>query len=270
MPKITQNMIDALEKAVDCYGNVSQLAKKMGIAHSTVLFWMSGKTRNISGRLWIEKIRPVLLPFMDRASVRDLLPPRNLQAYLAAEPMADYHREGASPSAGEAAGAGTSPVQPEYKGNSANVISFAQLADYDPALDLIGQYVKDNSSGKAIFAHEVKNGYFALQVDDTVSYGKLPLGTYLLVAGMELAQNSDTVVAKIRETAQIVVCTYTREGSRITLTPFDSGKQSISWDFKEKPGFLFWMYPVIEANLNFRRDSGPDCGENPSNAEEKE
>ncbi len=270
MPKITQNMIDALEKAVDCYGNVSQLAKKMGIAHSTVLFWMSGKTRNISGRLWIEKIRPVLLPFMDRASVRDLLPPRNLQAYFAAEPMADYHRDGASSSAGETAGAGagTPPVQLEYKENSANVISFAQLADYDPALDLIGQYVKENSSGKAIFAHEVKNGYFALQVDDTVSYGKLPIGTYLLVAGMELAQNSDMVVAKIRETGRIVVCTYIREGSRITLTPFDSGEQSISWDFKEKPGFLFWMYPVIEANLNFRRDSETECGKNASEIEE--
>ena len=135
---------------------------------------------------------------------------------------------------------------------------------------VMGESMKENSSGKAIFAHEVKNGYFALQVDDTVSYGRLPIGTYLLVAGMELAQNSDMVVAKIRETAQIVVCTYTREGSRITLTPFDSGKQSISWDFKEKPGFLFWMYPVIEANLNFRRNSGADCGENPSNAEEKE
>ena len=62
--KITPSIIDAINKAIVYYGNVSQVAKNMGVAHSTVLFWISGKTENISGHLWISKIRPVLAPFM--------------------------------------------------------------------------------------------------------------------------------------------------------------------------------------------------------------
>ncbi len=68
--KITPSVIDAINKATNYYGNVSQLAKNMGVAHSTVLFWLSGKTSNISGHLWMTKIRPVLAPFMDPDQLR--------------------------------------------------------------------------------------------------------------------------------------------------------------------------------------------------------
>jgi len=61
---ITPEMKEAIKKAIDLHGNVTQFAKHLGIAHSTVLFWLSGKTTEVSGRLWAQKLRPTLLPFL--------------------------------------------------------------------------------------------------------------------------------------------------------------------------------------------------------------
>ena len=54
---VTQDVKNALQRTIDAYGNVSQFAKAVGVAHSTVLFWLSGKSPNINGRVWMKKIR---------------------------------------------------------------------------------------------------------------------------------------------------------------------------------------------------------------------
>ena len=64
--KITPSIAAAIRWAIDYYGNPSQLANRIGVAHSTVFFWVSGKTSSISGKLWQSKIRPVLAPFMEQ------------------------------------------------------------------------------------------------------------------------------------------------------------------------------------------------------------
>jgi hypothetical protein len=63
--KITPEIKAAIGKAIEHYGNVTQFAKNVGLAHSTVLFWQNGKTTEVSGRVWAQKLRPALLPFMD-------------------------------------------------------------------------------------------------------------------------------------------------------------------------------------------------------------
>ena len=61
---MTPELVELIDKAIDAHGNVTQLAKSMGIAHSTVLFWKSGKTKRISGKVWANKVRPALAGFM--------------------------------------------------------------------------------------------------------------------------------------------------------------------------------------------------------------
>ena len=62
--KVTPEILKALNRAKDYYGNTTQLAKHLGIAHSTILFWFSGKTKNISGQLWCRLLKEELAPFM--------------------------------------------------------------------------------------------------------------------------------------------------------------------------------------------------------------
>ena len=71
---VTQDVKNALQRTIDAYGNVSQFAKAVGVAHSTVLFWLSGKSPNINGRVWMKKIRPALLPFLTPEEERLLAP----------------------------------------------------------------------------------------------------------------------------------------------------------------------------------------------------
>ena len=61
---MTPELVELIDKAIDAHGNVTQLAKSMGIAHTTVLFWKSGKTKRISGKVWANKVRPALAGFM--------------------------------------------------------------------------------------------------------------------------------------------------------------------------------------------------------------
>ena len=63
--KLNPEILDAIRKAVVYYGNTSQFAKKIGVAHSTVLFWLSGKTANINGTIWEKRVRRVLREFMN-------------------------------------------------------------------------------------------------------------------------------------------------------------------------------------------------------------
>ncbi len=74
--KITPEVMKALNRAVEHHGNVSQFAKKVGISHSTVLFWQSGRTSNINGGVWVRKLRPALLPFMEDAQLNGASPLR--------------------------------------------------------------------------------------------------------------------------------------------------------------------------------------------------
>ena len=69
--KITPDIKESIKKAIDLHGNVTLFAKHLSIAHSTVLFWLSGKTTEISGKVWAQKLRPALVPWLQENLIRD-------------------------------------------------------------------------------------------------------------------------------------------------------------------------------------------------------
>ena len=62
--KISPDIRNALSQLIGHYGNATQLAKGIGVAHTTVLAWMSGKSDEISGDVWYERLEPKLHPFL--------------------------------------------------------------------------------------------------------------------------------------------------------------------------------------------------------------
>jgi phage repressor protein C with HTH and peptisase S24 domain len=98
----------------------------------------------------------------------------------------------------------------------------------------------------------VKPGYFALRVEGDSMCPDFPPGTVLLVAGGEYPQRGDTVVAKIRSNGQVVVKLYHRKDNQISLESIHSSGKNFEWSCKDNPGFLDWMYPVVEANIDLR------------------
>lgn len=250
-------MLDALKKAIEYYGNISQLAKEMGVAHSTILFWMSGKTKSISGLMWRSKIGPVLIPFMDEKALQKTMMPQHM--VMASEPSSSY--KFGSPQIHL-----STPLPQESKvieiieNHSADTISFDQLDEFDPMFHKIAFFAKEKSCGKISFASVMQNGFFGVNLIPEKEFLSPADNLCILVAGDELAKNGDLVIAKLRETGEIVIRTYERDKDCIRLLPYKGkkGPNIVEWDNRKSPGFLFWMFPIVEANIQLRPIGNPN------------
>lgn len=148
--------------------------------------------------------------------------------------------------------AGECGVQAALRLATVPVISFAQAAGYEPALEPIDDYAKGCSDETTLFSREVRQGYFALNVEGDSMSPDFPHGTVILVAGGEFPQRGDIVVAKLRD-GQVVVKHYYRHNNMITLESINPEGKNFQWHCKEDPGFIQWMYPVLEATIDLRR-----------------
>jgi phage repressor protein C with HTH and peptisase S24 domain/DNA-binding Xre family transcriptional regulator len=141
------------------------------------------------------------------------------------------------------------PVMPgELK--AVPVISFAQAAGYEPSLEPFDDFARDCSDREEIFKN-AKPGYFALDVNGDSMTPEYPHGSVLLVAGGEFPQRGDIVVAKLRD-GQVIVKRYSRKDNVVKLESDNPNGQNFSWHCKEDPGYVQWMYPVIEVNIKLR------------------
>ena len=61
---LTPELQEIIKKAIEAHGSINHLAKSLHIAHSTILFWQGGKTAEISGYLWAQRVRPLLAEYM--------------------------------------------------------------------------------------------------------------------------------------------------------------------------------------------------------------
>jgi SOS-response transcriptional repressor LexA len=134
--------------------------------------------------------------------------------------------------------------------NDVPVLSFAQAAGYEPAIEPFDDFARGCSDETALFT-ETRPGFFALRVEGDSMSPEYPNGTILLVAGGEYPQRGDIVVAKLRS-GQVVVKGYSRKDNVISLESENSSGMNFTWHCKEDPGFVTWMYPVIEVTLKLR------------------
>lgn len=227
--KITEEIKNAISKYAEKCGNVYQLSKKIGVSHSTILFWLDGRTENISGDVWHEKLYPLLRPYLQ---YKEKSP---VQETIGSEEAAPYKSEVSS---------GVALVE-------VPVLNFAQAAGYDPAFEPIDDYAYNCSNETALFDSEMKTGYFALKVEGESMSPVLPDGTIVYVAGGEYAQNGDLVVAKLRESGQVVIKKFQRKENNILLNSINPDGKSFEFDLKDNP--LVWMWPVIEYTVKARQ-----------------
>jgi len=233
MKEIDEGIRAALREAALDSGSVLSLSKRFGVSHSTVIFWENGRTKRIDGDVWREKVLPIIEPYLKKAARGG--------AKLSTDGMAVYNsrREHAS-----ALGGASLYEVP--------VIGLAQAAGFDPALEPFDAYAKGCGAETAFFATEPKSGYFALKVEGRSMEPDFPEGTLILVAGGEFVENGDIVVARIRESGQVVVKRHSSGGMTLKLESLKPGGSSFEWEKASGRGFLEWMHPVIEAKVDLR------------------
>ena len=229
---ITDDILDAIDRAVQYYGNVAQLAKLFDVAHSTVIFWRCKKTLSMSGKVWLEKVKPVLAPFLLDKGLVIREPAIGDYTYTPVTP-ADYKSDS------RRRGGPT---------NSVSVIELALLRKYEPASESVSHYARVNACAKYTFSTKCKRGAFAIRINDEFPEF-FPAGSNILAFPVS-PRTGCMVMAKVRESGEVVVRRYERHGDFIKLVDcLGRPEFDIDWDTTKVSGKLVWMYPLIEVSM---------------------
>ncbi len=239
--KITPEIRAVLERALEYYGNTAQLAKKIGVAHSTVYFWAMGRTENISGKLWNSKVRPVLEPFRE--------PPAGqtadaLQSMVLRESAQQVYQPNPGPSQESSSCAAEKGCQ------QVPLVSFEVFRNFDPANTSLKHFVRKKQQGSVNFACSYTDGGIAVRLDRDFP-GLFIAGTDLLLASGDYPGSGCCVLARLQSTGEVVFARFLRDGSRIQLHDMLTDSIIDAWDSAVSIGRTLWMYPVLEARRDF-------------------
>ncbi|MBO7146159.1 MAG: hypothetical protein J6W81_00235 [Lentisphaeria bacterium] len=234
--KLTPEILKALQEAINYYGNTSQFAKQVGIAHSTVLFWLSGKTSNISGHIWSSRVRKELHRFMNPPAE----PRSTVQSSEIREEPSTFLKVA---------------TREDLK---VPVTNFSQLINFDSTMESPVTFSIRKLEGYAFFGNEPDNNSFAVMLDTEDAYPALPPWTRLLISGGEYAKDGDVVLCKLRNPLGVYLCRYTRDDENISLYPLNPALKSMSWSSLENADKVAWMYPVEEISIDLAANRWED------------
>ena len=232
--KLNPEILTAIRNAVDHYGNTSQFAKEIGVAHSTVLFWLSGKTTNINSTIWEKRVRRVLRKFMPSPAAK----PNTLH-----DPAGSF-----------------SPAQPSMPCAAEKVparkvpaIPLSKMSEFDITMQSPVSFAKQNSIAEVAFANDCTDYSFALLLDDQKFCPDLPLGSRLLIRGTDYADDGDIVIGKTRAPVKLFFCRLHRSEDGMTrLEPLNPKLPEMVWSTNENAEKVFWIFPVNEISIDLQ------------------
>lgn len=288
MIEISEKLRTAIKEAATDAGNPYQLSLKIGVVNATVLKWISGQTVKIYEGTFL-KLLPLVAPHLDKQEIEHycaifeyivdgyhldlarmdescinedklqeklyyaeealkklqfLLNMNHLDKTLAS--LAIPKTQNTDPGPAEAIPVREANVQ----FRAVPVLSFAQAAGYEPALEPLCDYLRETSDRTALF-FDVADNCFALEVSGDSMAPDYPNGSIALVSAGDYPQRGDIVAAKLND-GQVVIKEYHRCNNIITLQSINPDGKNFEWHCKEQPGYVQWMWPVIEVILKPR------------------
>ncbi len=227
--KLNPEILEAIRRAVEYYGNSSQFAKEIGVAHSTVLFWLSGKTANINGTIWEKRVRRVLRKFMPPAG-----------------------QSGAIHDPGTPFLPASAPQLPDKNPTrKVPAIPLSSMIDCDITMQAPVSFARQNAVADIPFANVCTDFSFALLLDDPKFCPSLPLGSRLLISSSNYADDGDIVIGKTRNPAKLFLARLHRSSDGKTrLEPLNPKQPEKSWDTAANAENVFWIFPVTEISID--------------------
>ena len=194
---ITESIRNAILTAVGKSGSLLSFSHSVGVSHTTVSYWLNGRTRKINSTVW-QNLLPLISEHLDPS-------------------------ESISYPCGAPAAGNTGFVMREQSAaygsrTSAPLLQLADLSDFDPQIDSIEEILRERSRSSVAFTSLVRPGYFAVEIGRDQS-GFFPAGTRLLLRWPEAPGDGDTVLVKLREKHEFLFAVYTRKAGEVVLTP---------------------------------------------------
>ena len=227
---ITETIQKAIRAAIGKCGSSLSFARSVGVSHTTVAYWLNGRTRKINSTVW-DNLQPLIREFME---------PETNENYR-------YPCESA------AAGAPSYVLREKYAGRyrvpqnaPAPLLQLNDLKNYDPQIDSIEEIIRKKSKRVVTFTSPVQTGFFAVTVDKKRS-GFFPEGTRLLLRGLDAPADGDTVLVKLRNKSDFLFAVYTRKDDDVVLTPIQGSAAERRIPRKDFHNVCRWIVPVLEA-----------------------
>ncbi len=138
----------------------------------------------------------------------------------------------------------------EKQQNSAPSVSLEKIADLDVTIEPIADFIsRIRGFRNSAFTTPVKDSYFAVEYN----ISGLPFSMSALVGGGDYPTSGDLVLAKLRDTGCVVTGRFVRDGEEVSIeTVFSSAQETFSWNLRKTPGFLCWIFPILEVNSIFK------------------
>jgi phage repressor protein C with HTH and peptisase S24 domain len=235
---LDKNIKEAIRQAVEEHGGQSALSRATGVPQTSISHYISGKIYKIGEDIWA-KLYPACKRYLPPDKVRKY-DPENIADFPQVPPM---EQDLQSPGSELAL-----PKMERFK--PVPVISIAQAAEYEPIQPLV-DYLKEVSDKTKLFL-EVNDCHFAVEIVGDSMSPAYPDGSVALVDSGDFPENGDIVVAKF-STGQVVIKEYYKNDGMIKLLSRNPHGQNFEWKLKDKPGFIQWIYPVVEITLHPRK-----------------
>lgn len=227
---ITDSIRKAIQAAIRKSGSSLSFSRSIGVSHTTVSYWLNGRTRKINATMW-QNMLPLISEYLD---------PSDSMSY----PF--------SPVAAGNSGGVLHERSAIWYGcgmglkASAPLLQFADLIDFDPQIDSIEELVREKSKVSVAFTSPIVPGSFAVEIDKARS-GFFPVGTRLLLRWLDAPGDGDAVLVKLRGKEEFLFAVYSRKGGEVALTPLlKSGRKRTipRGDFHKVCG---WIVSIREA-----------------------
>ena len=223
---ITESIQQAIQTAVEKSGSLLSFAQSVGVSHTTVAYWLNGRTRKINSTVW-QNLLPLISEYFDPS-------------------------ESVSYPCGAVAAGNTGYVLREHTASygasrsSAPLLPLDDLADFDPQIDSIEEVLREKSQSSAMFTSLVRPGYFAVEIGRNQS-GFFPAGTRLLLRWPDAPGNGDTVLVKLRERNEFLFAVYTRKAGEVVLAPLQGCGRKRVIPRAEFHNVCAWIVSIREA-----------------------
>ena len=206
---------------------LSEIAKKLNVAASTVIRWVNGTAKEIRNSHWV-KLYPLIQNHLEPLEVPYISPDKIRQDMTAA---------------------GHVIVEPAQ--HRVPVISFAQAHSFDPIMEPIEELLSDPIA-YATFHTPIKEGMFAIRIDGDSMEPMIPDGSFALLDSHSLPRTGKPCVCKLSNTGQVVCKIWSWRNSEINLTSINpEGNNYGPWNKQQAHNNLLFRYPIIELNIRF-------------------
>jgi len=231
---ITETIRQAITAAIEQSGSALSFARSVGVSHTTVAYWLKGRTRKINTTIW-NNLFPLIEGYLGDTGTGPE-PTYRYPALTSSSPKYVMRERPAVPSFYD---------EPSPDLNSAPLFYFSDLADYDPAFDSLEWLTQERARGQAKFTMTVVSNMFAVEVDAKHA-GFFPAGTKVLLQNVA-PDDGEVVLVKLREKNRFLFARYGRNAATVTLAPLQKGVKKLTLSREEFHGVCSWIASVREA-----------------------